>query len=315
MCKINFMTALQTTLTLIFISACATMQPQYSPPSPVTSYPKVFDLQGHRGARGLAPENTIPSFLKALEYGVNTLECDVVVSKDKRIVVSHEPWFSHEISTAPDGTPINAATEKQFNIYEMSYNEILRFDVGKRGHARFPRQQPMPAVKPLLSEVFREVDAYCLRHNLQPVRFNIEIKSTPEGDGKFHPAPEEFAKLLYNELQQADMIARATVQSFDVRALQAMHKLDSTLSLALLVENTMSLRENLQRLGFTPDIYSPYYRLVNAELVAQVHQRGMKLIPWTVNSLSDMKALLELGVDGLITDYPDSASTIHKHKN
>jgi glycerophosphoryl diester phosphodiesterase len=309
------MTALQTTLTLIFISACATMQPQYSPPSPVTSYPKVFDLQGHRGARGLAPENTIPSFLKALEYGVNTLECDVVVSKDKRIVVSHEPWFSHEISTAPDGTPINAATEKQFNIYEMSYNEILRFDVGKRGHARFPRQQPMPAVKPLLSEVFREVDAYCLRHNLQPVRFNIEIKSTPEGDGKFHPAPEEFAKLLYNELQQADMIARATVQSFDVRALQAMHKLDSTLSLALLVENTMSLRENLQRLGFTPDIYSPYYRLVNAELVAQVHQRGMKLIPWTVNSLSDMKALLELGVDGLITDYPDSASTIHKHKN
>jgi len=309
------MTALQTTLTLIFISACATMQPQYSPPSPVTSYPKVFDLQGHRGARGLAPENTIPSFLKALEYGVNTLECDVVVSKDKRIVVSHEPWFSHEISTAPDGTPINAATEKQFNIYEMSYNEILRFDVGKRGHARFPRQQPMPAVKPLLSEVFREVDAYCLRHNLQPVRFNIEIKSTPEGDGKFHPAPEEFAKLLYNELQQADMIARATVQSFDVRALQAMHKLDSTLSLALLVENTMSLRENLQRLGFTPDIYSPYYRLVNAELVAQVHQRGMKLIPWTVNSLSDMKALLELGVDGLITDYPDSASTIHKYKN
>jgi glycerophosphoryl diester phosphodiesterase len=291
------------------------MQPQYSPPSPVTSYPKVFDLQGHRGARGLAPENTIPSFLKALEYGVNTLECDVVVSKDKRIVVSHEPWFSHEISTAPDGTPINAATEKQFNIYEMSYNEILRFDVGKRGHARFPRQQPMPAVKPLLSEVFREVDAYCLRHNLQPVRFNIEIKSTPEGDGKFHPAPEEFAKLLYNELQQADIIARATVQSFDVRALQAMHKLDSTLSLALLVENTMSLRENLQRLGFTPDIYSPYYRLVNAELVAQVHQRGMKLIPWTVNSLSDMKALLELGVDGLITDYPDSASTIHKHKN
>jgi glycerophosphoryl diester phosphodiesterase len=238
-----------------------------------------------------------------------------VVSKDKRIVVSHEPWFSHEISTAPDGTPINAATEKQFNIYEMSYNEILRFDVGKRGHARFPRQQPMPAVKPLLSEVFREVDAYCLRHNLQPVRFNIEIKSTPEGDGKFHPAPEEFAKLLYNELQQADIIARATVQSFDVRALQAMHKLDSTLSLALLVENTMSLRENLQRLGFTPDIYSPYYRLVNAELVAQVHQRGMKLIPWTVNSLSDMKALLELGVDGLITDYPDSASTIHKHKN
>ncbi len=309
------MTALQTTLTLIFISACATMQPQYSPPSPVTSYPKVFDLQGHRGARGLAPENTIPSFLKALEYGVNTLECDVVVSKDKRIVVSHEPWFSHEISTAPDGTPINAATEKQFNIYEMSYNEILRFDVGKRGHARFPRQQPMPAVKPLLSDVFREVDAYCLRHNLQPVRFNIEIKSTPEGDGKFHPAPEEFAKLLYNELQQADMIARATVQSFDVRALQAMHKLDSTLSLALLVENTMSLRENLQRLGFTPDIYSPYYRLVNAELVAQVHQRGMKLIAWTVNSLSDMKALLELGVDGLITDYPDSASTIHKHKN
>ncbi len=288
---------------------------QHSPPTSVATYSRVFDLQGHRGARGLAPENTIPSFLKALEYGVNTLECDVVVSKDKRIVVSHEPWFSHEISTAPDGTPIDAATEKQFNIYEMTYSDILRFDVGKRGHARFPRQQPMVANKPLLSDVFREVDAYCLQHKLKPVRFNIEIKSTPEGDGKFHPAPEEFAQLLYKELQQAGMIARTTVQSFDVRALQAMRKLDSTLSLALLVENTMSLTENLQRLGFTPDIYSPYYRLVNTELVAQVHQRGMKLIPWTVNTLSDMKALLELGVNGLITDYPDSASTIHKNNN
>jgi len=302
-----------TLISLTFVLGCAAMQ--HSPPTSEATYLKEYDLQGHRGARGLAPENTIPSFLKALEYGVNTLECDVVVSKDKRIVVSHEPWFSHEISTAPDGTPIDAATEKQFNIYEMTYSEIQRFDVGKRGHARFPRQQPMAATKPLLSDVFRAVDTYCLQHKLKPVRFNIEIKSTPEGDGKFHPAPDEFAQLLYKELQQAGMIARTTVQSFDVRALQAMRTLDSTLSLALLVENTMSLSENLQRLGFTPDIYSPYYRLVNAELVAQVHQRGMRLIPWTVNTLSDMKALLELGVDGLITDYPDSASTIHKNNN
>lgn len=272
-----------------------------------------FDLQGHRGARGLAPENTIPAFLKALEYGVNTLECDVVVSKDKRIVISHEPWFSHEISTAPDGTPVDATMEKHFNIYEMTYDEILRFDVGKRGHARFPRQQPMPAVKPLLSEMFREVESYCSKHKLPPVRFNIEIKSTPEGDGKFHPAPEEFAELLYKEIHQAGMIARTTVQSFDVRALQAMRKIDSTLSLALLVENSLTLSENLWRLGFTPEIYSPYYRLVNAELVKEVHARRIKLIPWTVNELEEMTRLLELGVDGLITDYPDLASTIHKN--
>ncbi|MCS7012414.1 MAG: glycerophosphodiester phosphodiesterase [Chloroherpetonaceae bacterium] len=273
---------------------------------------RAFDLQGHRGARGLLPENTIPAFLKALEYGVTTLECDVVISKDRRVVVSHEPWFSHEISTAPSGKPVEKSEEKQFNIYEMTYDEILRFDVGKRGHARFPKQQAMPAIKPLLSEVFREVEAYCLKHNLPPVRFNIEIKSTPEGDGKFHPSPEEFAQLLYKELYEAGMLTRATVQSFDVRALQAMRAIDSTVTLALLVDNTLSLNENLWQLGFTPDIYSPYYRLVTPELVEEVHKRRMKLIPWTVNDLDEMKCLLDMGVDGIITDYPDVASTLHQ---
>lgn len=285
------------------------------PPPSDNAYPKAFDLQGHRGARGLAPENTIPSFLKALECGVNTLECDVVISKDKRVVISHEPWFSHEISTAPDGKPIDAASEKRFNIYEMTYDEILRFDVGKRGHTRFPRQQAMPAIKPLLSEMFRETEAYTIKHRLPAVRFNIEIKSTPDGDGKFHPVPAEFAELLYKEIHQAGMITRTTVQSFDVRALQAMREIDSTLSLALLVENTLTLNENLWRLGFTPDIYSPYYRLVNADLVAALRAHRIKLIPWTVNDLDEMKRLLELGVDGIITDYPDIAKTIHKREN
>lgn len=289
---------------------CTNTQP---PPFTMsTPQQKAFDLQGHRGARGLMPENTIPGFLKALEFGVNTLECDVVVSKDKRIVVSHEPWFSSEISTAPNDKPIEKSEERRFNLYEMTYDEILRFDVGKRGHPRFPKQQAMPAIKPLLSEVFREVEAYCIKHHLPPVRFNIEIKSTPEGDGKFHPPPQEFAELLYKELHEAGMLTRTTVQSFDVRALQAMRAIDSTVELSLLVENTLSLNENLWRLGFTPEVYSPYYRLVTPELVAEVHRRRMKIIPWTVNDVEEMKRLLELGVDGIITDYPDLASPFHQ---
>ncbi|KER10677.1 MAG: hypothetical protein HY22_02290 [[Candidatus Thermochlorobacteriaceae] bacterium GBChlB] len=283
-------------------------------PSPMSNgtFPKEFDLQGHRGARGLLPENTIPAFLKALEFGVNTLELDVVISKDNKVVISHEPWFSSEISSTPDGTPIEKSNETSYNIYQLTYEDIARFDVGKRGHPRFPKQQPMPASKPLVAEMVRQVDSLCRKKNLPLVRFNVEIKCTPEGDGKFHPEPKEFARLVYTDLNTLGVLARSTVQSFDVRALHAMREIDSSVCLALLVENNLGFQENLSRLNFIPEIYSPYFKLVDETLVRETHSRKMKLIPWTVNDLDEMKRLLILGVDGIITDYPDIAAQIHK---
>jgi glycerophosphoryl diester phosphodiesterase len=269
-----------------------------------------FDFEGHRGARGLLPENTIPAFLKALEFGVTTLEMDVVITKDHQVVLSHEPYLSKEICLKPDGSPISASEEKSFNIYQMTFAELSRYDCGKRGNARFPEQQPQPAIKPLLRDVIASVEKACQEKGLPPVFYNIETKSTPEGDGIFHPRPAEFARLVYEEAKHSGILDRAIFQSFDERTLESLYAIDRDLYFCLLVENRNSLEHNLNRLSFTPQIYSPHYSLVTPELIAEVRQRGIKLIVWTVNTLEEMKRLKAMGVDGIITDYPNLKSRL-----
>lgn len=145
--------------------------------------PRPFSIEGHRGARGWVPENTIPSFKKALDLGADTLELDVVVSKDKQLVVSHEPWFASVISLDKSGQPIASDKQKDFNIYKMDYAEIKMFDVGSIGNKDFPQQVKMKVAKPRLGDLFREIAAYVRKNKLASPRYNIEIKSTPEGDG------------------------------------------------------------------------------------------------------------------------------------
>ncbi len=274
-------------------------------PTRTTDIMTQTDIQGHRGARGLMPENTIPAFLKALELGVNTLELDVAVSKDKQVVVSHEPWFSHEICLKQDGTPITEEEEKSFNLFQMNYNEIYRYDCGSKPHPRFPEQQKIQVHKPLLSEVIEAAEAYVQQHKLAPVHYNIEIKSSPEGDGLYHPTPELFTDLVMQVVQTKGIFARTNLQSFDVRPLQVAHTKYPNMVLALLVENEDGYKENIARLGFTPPIYSPYYKLVDQALMDWARKEDIKVIPWTVNDPGDAKKLIELGVDGIITDYPD----------
>src|SRR6267378_2929220 len=117
-----------------------------------------FDIQGHRGARGLKPENTIPAFLTALDTGVTTLEMDVIVTRDKQVVVSHEPWMSAAICSDRAGKPINEKEEKKYNLYRMTYEEVKQFDCGSRGNVKFPEQEKMYAAKPLLSDVMVAVE-------------------------------------------------------------------------------------------------------------------------------------------------------------
>lgn len=269
-----------------------------------------FDFQGHRGARGLLPENTIPSFLKALEYPITTMEFDLVVSADSQLVISHEPWFHHDISTAPDGSPVSPPQAPEFNIFGMDYDEIAAFDVGQRGNPRFPEQQPMPAVKPLMREAIEAIEAQVAEMNREPVLYNIEMKSTPEWTGSYVPEPETFARLLYEELRELDMLERVFIQSFDVRTLQAMRQIDENLPLVLLVENDRGVASNISQLGFIPEVYSPYFMRVDEAAVAQVQAEGMRLVPWTINEKEDMHRLIDMGVDGLITDYPDRATEV-----
>ncbi len=266
---------------------------------------KGIDLQGHRGARGLLPENSIPSFLLAADLGADTIELDVVVSKDSQVVVSHEPWFSAEICSHPDGMAVTEAEQHGLNIFTMTYGEIARYDCGLRGNPRFPAQKPTVVTKPLLADAVAALERHVLQKGRPPVRFNVEIKSKPEGDDAFHPVPETFARLVHDVLVSAGTLSRTTIQSFDPRALEAMRKIDATVTLALLVDNDLGLDENLSRLTFVPATYSPDYRLVDVRLVRSVHDYGMALVPWTVNDEGIMAALIEMGVDGVITDYPD----------
>ncbi len=268
---------------------------------------EVFDTQGHRGSRGLMPENSIPAMKLALDLSVHTLEMDVVVTKDKKVVLSHEPFFNHEISTKPDGQPVTAAEEKSLNIYKMNYDEVRRFDVGLRPHPRFPGQQKVAAYKPLLSEVIDSITAYMMTSRRPLPFFNIETKSEPTTDNLYHPAPAEFVELLMAVIRQKQIEDRVIIQSFDFRTLQYLHKKYPNVKTAMLIEDfdERGLNGQLQSLGFRPTIYSPSYQLVTAELVQKCHEMGIKVIPWTVNTREKIEDLKKMGVDGIISDFPD----------
>jgi glycerophosphoryl diester phosphodiesterase len=258
---------------------------------------------GHRGARGLYPENTIPGFIEAVRLGVDALEMDVVVSKDKRLVVSHEAWMNPLFCSKPGGNAVEENVGGNYNLYKMLYAEIASFDCGKRGNPLFPTQKKIPAYKPLLSEVIREVEEFARQNGLLSPRYNIEIKS--EEDNVFNPPPEEFTDLVYEEIKKSDCVNKVIIKSFDVRMLREMIKKDPSLKIALLVENNTGLDANLEHLGFIPEMYCPEYILVNDDLVKAVHDHHMVLVPWTVNEIGDIKNMIAMGVDGIITDYPD----------
>lgn len=283
-------------LSLLIFIACSPQQEDFD-----------YDLQGHRGARGLLPENTIPSFLIAIDHGVNTIEFDLVVTADEKILISHEPWFDYKISTKPDGSPVTEEEQMQFNIFEMTYDETRQFDVGIRGHRDFPEQQPMEVTKPLMKDAIRAIDQYVEEQGLDPVYYNIETKSRPEWYGVMTPQPERFSELLYKELQELDVLDRVIIQSFDPATLIAMREIDDTLTQAMLVFDERPMEEYLKALGYMPEIWSPFYELVTPELVEKCHELGMKVLPWTINDTEEMIRQLRMGVDGIITDYPDRA--------
>lgn len=287
-------------LFLLTLSNC--QRPLSKSPTTMTN----FDWQGHRGARGLLPENSIPAFLKALEFPhIKTLELDLAVSKDQQLVVSHEPWMSALICQNPDGSAVQKEQEEKLLLYQMTYAQIAQYDCGSRGNSRFPEQKPMKTVKPLLSEVVTAVNAYCRsRRRLQPF-YNIELKSEKGWEGQKAPAPAAFAQLVLAEIKKLGIEKRTCLQSFDPRCLQVIRQQAPSQTIALLVENLNGFEANLAELGFKPNIYSPYFKLLNAEIVKKAHEMGIKVVPWTVNETADMQKMLDLGVDGVITDYPD----------
>jgi len=279
--------------TLTFVSLSAIAQKQK------------FDVQGKAGARGIMPENTIQGMLKALDLGVNTLEMDVVISKDKQVVLSQEPYFNNEISLQPNGKAITLKNQKNFNIYKMDYEEIKKFDVGSKVHNRFPGQVKFKAYKPLLSETIDAVEAYVKEKKLTKPVYNIETKTIKNGDNEFHPEPAEFVELIMEVVKEKKITKRVIIESFDMRTLQYLHEKYPKIQTSLLIDEKEPFEDYIQKLGFKPTIYSPYSVLVGKGLVDRCHEMGIKIIPWTVNSLKDIQYFMSLGVDGVITDYPN----------
>jgi glycerophosphoryl diester phosphodiesterase len=189
----------------------------------------------------------------------------------------------------------------------MTYDEIKRFDVGMKIHPRFQRQEKIEVSKPRLADLIDSVEAYCQTRNLIAPQYNIETKSLPETDGKYHPAPNEFVDLVIEVMRSKGIQERGTLQSFDFRTLQYVRQKYPSVKTAMLIEDSdkRSLQQQLKDLGFTPTIYSPEYSLVNPSLIEKCHEMKMKIVPWTVNDKPTIERLREMGVDGIITDYPD----------
>ena len=184
-----------------------------------------LEVHGHRGCRGLRPENTLPAFIHALELGVDVLELDVVISADRQVVVSHEPWLNPLICRGPNGEPIPVEDALEFNLYRMPYQQIQKCDCG-RPHPNFPNQQSTPAFKPLLRDVLAATELWAAQQ-LGPrlPGYSIEVKSLPDGDDAFHPAPSDFLQLVLAELEFANITSRTTLLCFDPRILRLAHQL------------------------------------------------------------------------------------------
>jgi glycerophosphoryl diester phosphodiesterase len=265
---------------------------------------KLFDVQGHRGGRGLWPENSIPGFLNAVDMKVTTLEMDVVVSKDKQVVVSHDPYFNPVICSAPGGKQIDE--NRPVSIYKTPYSEVREYDCGSLPYPRFPDQEKIKTYKPLLQEVIQKVDERSTVNEQVPVYYNIEIKSRPEWDGEFQPAtPDEYVKLVLDSLTPLLDYNRFNIQSFDIRILEAVRKYDNKVRLVYLVEEVILTPDIADNLSFIPEVFSPDFNLLSPELIESYHQQGMKVIPWTVNESTDIQRMIDWGVDGIISDYPD----------
>lgn len=261
---------------------------------------KIIDVQGHRGCRGLFPENTIPAFKKAIELGVHTLELDVVVTKDNIVIVSHEPYLNPEICLDKEGNEIPQKDILKYNFYKMPFDSIKKFDCGLKIHPRFPQQKKIKAIKPSLDEVIK-----ISKSMSQDIKFSIEIKSQSTYYDKFTPQPNEFVSLVLNVIKENQVFESCNLQSFDSNILEEIKKQAPKMQVAILVDENEEIDKKLNQLSYKPEIISPYFKLLTNKAVSGYQEAKFKVIPWTVNSEEDMQKMIDFQVDGIITDYPD----------
>lgn len=279
----------------------------YSVDMSATAFSFRPEVHGHRGCRGLRPENTLPAFLHALALGVDALELDVVLSQDGQVVVAHEPWLSSALGTGPQGQLLTLESAARYNLHQMPYADIRRCEVGRVPHPRFPEQLAVPTYRPLLAEVLRATEAACAATGRAAVRYAIELKSQSAADGISQPPPRQFLSAVLYELQTAAVLDRVTLLCFDQRILQLARTLVPFVPLCLLAEDSTPAPVLFQWLGFVPDTFGPLYTLLDTELVTELRllYPMLRLVPWTVNDPAALRQVLSWQVEGITTDYPD----------
>lgn len=270
----------------------------------ISETPKI-EVQGHRGDRGNFPENSIPAFISAIKKGADVIELDVVISKDRKVVVSHEPFMHSLFMLTPTGDSISEENQEKFNLYQMTYDSIRKFDSGSRGNRLFPDQQKQTSFKPLLAEAIDSVENYIASNDLDGVKYSIELKSSENKYGSYQPEPAAFVELVMQVIQDKNLQGKMNLQSFDVNILKEIHQNYPEVETAYLVY-TEGIQKNMALLNYQPEIYSPHYELVkDTAFVDSIKSMNMKLIPWTVNESEAIKKMIDLEVDAIITDYPE----------
>lgn len=287
-------------LGLLSLSGCKTMQKSKS--ADKVQFPS-FSTEGHRGGRGLFPENSMIAMRHAVDLGVTTLEMDTHITKDGKVVVTHDDYLSPAFMLTPEGKEIPKSDAKKYAVYQMDYDLLKQFDLGTKFHAEFPQQKKIKTYVPLLADLIDDVQTYT--KGKRQMFYNIETKCSEKGDGIVNPEPEVFVKLLMEVIENKGISPYVVIQSFDKRTLQVLHKKYPHIRTSYLVSNKKTVEENLRDLGFTPFILSPNYKMVDAEMIKKCHDKQIKVIPWTVNTKEEIAGLKQLNVDGIISDYPD----------
>ena len=295
---------------------------------------QAFDLQGHRGARGLAPENTIAGFAKALAIGVHTLETDIAISRDGVLLISHDPSLNPDITRGPDGQFLAARGPV---IFHTPWAELQRYDVGRlkpgtRYAGQYPDQQPVDGARlPALAELF----ALVKRAGDPKLRLALETKINPLAPDDT-AAPEPFARALVAAVRDAGLATRTSILSFDWRTLQTIQREAPEIPTVYLTARQRWL-DNVGRGPATPwtagfaladhhgsvpkmiraaggKVWSSFHGDLDAAQVKEAQALGLQVLAWTVNDAPTMKRLLDMGVDGLITDRPDIAQTVLRER-
>src|SRR5690606_7953410 len=310
--------------TIILCSACGSL----------SSFPP-FSYEGHRGARGLYPENSIGAMKTAIDLSkVTTLEMDCHITKDNKVVVYHDHYLNPKFVQYTNGKPLSGKDNKGI-IYHYNYTYLAQFDSGSKFYEDFPEQKKVPTGIALMSDLIDEAESYAQEKkntpmfynnktkskegkneeyhpNRQekrstPMFYNIETKSKEGKDGEYHPNPQEFSDLLLQVIIDKGIASRTVIQSFDKRTIQYINRVYPQIKTSFLIGggNTKSIKELVKELGYSPFIISPHFSLVTPNFVKDAHKAGIKIVPWTVNDKKEIERLEALQVDGIISDYPN----------